>query len=261
MQSAARDHISRARELETKDQLDGALIEYRRRSRWTRRTASPSRRAAELERTIRDRIEKSRPKPPIDALRQQARAAVQQPLLNPANREPLRITFNNSSLRDILNARRAERDQRQFDRQYFTDTPVTVRLDGVTLEQALQQVLSANGHFYKVLNQNTIIVAQDNAQAHAQVRRAGRPRVLPLARGRDRDRADHQHGHAHPDCRCSRRSSRTRRRTRSPSAATARWWTSSSGSSAPTTSRAPKSSSTCRSSRSIASGPSSSAST
>ncbi len=56
----------------------------------------------------------------------------------------------------------------QFDRQYFTDTPVTVRLDGVTIEQALQQVLSANGHFYKVLNQNTIIVAQDNAQAHAK---------------------------------------------------------------------------------------------
>ncbi len=56
----------------------------------------------------------------------------------------------------------------QFDRQFFTDTPVTVRLDGVTIEQALQQVLSANGHFYKVLNQNTIIVAQDNAQAHAK---------------------------------------------------------------------------------------------
>ena len=56
----------------------------------------------------------------------------------------------------------------QFDRQYFTDTPVTVRLDGVTIEQALQQVLSANGHFYKVLNQSTIVVAQDNAQAHVK---------------------------------------------------------------------------------------------
>ena len=59
-------------------------------------------RAAELERTIRDRIEKSRPRPPIDALREQARAQGQQPLLNPANRDPLRITFNNSSLRDVL---------------------------------------------------------------------------------------------------------------------------------------------------------------
>jgi hypothetical protein len=43
-----------------------------------------------------------------------------------------------------------------------------VRLDGVTLEQALQQVLSSNGHFYKVLNQSTIVVAQDTVQAHTK---------------------------------------------------------------------------------------------
>ena len=38
----------------------------------------------------------------------------------------------------------------QFDRQYFRDVPVTVALEDVTVEEALQQVLSANGHFYKV---------------------------------------------------------------------------------------------------------------
>jgi general secretion pathway protein D len=169
MQSAARDHISRARELEAKDQLDGALIEYKKAIEMDATNRLAESRAAELERTIRDRIERSRPKPPIDALRQQARAQGQQPLLNPANRDPLRITFNNSSLRDVLmTLGEMSGITVQFDRQYFTDTPVTVRLDGVTIEQALQQVLSANGHFYKVLNQNTIIVAQDNAQAHAK---------------------------------------------------------------------------------------------
>ena len=123
-----------------------------------------------------------------------------QPLLNPANREPLRITFNNSSLRDVLTTLgELSGISVQFDRQFFTDAPVTVRLDGVTIEQALQQVLSANGHFYKVLNQNTIIVAQDNAAGAREVRRAGRPGVLPVALGPDRDLADHQHGHAHPD--------------------------------------------------------------
>jgi type II secretory pathway component GspD/PulD (secretin) len=169
MQSAARDHISRARELEAKDQLDGALIEYKKALEMDATNRLAESRVAELERTIRDRIERSRPKPPIDALRQQARAQGQQPLLNPANRDPLRITFNNSSLRDVLmTLGEMSGITVQFDRQYFTDTPVTVRLDGVTIEQALQQVLSANGHFYKVLNQSTIIVAQDNAQAHAK---------------------------------------------------------------------------------------------
>ena len=168
MQSAARDHISRARDLESKDQLDGALLEYRKALDMDATNRLAESRAAELERIIRDRIEKSRPKPPIDALRQQARAQ-SQPLLNPANREPLRITFNNSSLRDVLTTLgELSGITVQFDRQFFTDAAVTARLDGVTIEQALQQVLSANGHFYKVLNQNTIVVAQDNPQAHAK---------------------------------------------------------------------------------------------
>ena len=168
MQSAAREHISRARELEAKDQLDGALLEYRKALDMDATNRLAESRANELERIIRDRIEKSRPKPPIEALRQQARAQ-SQPLLNPANREPLRITFNNSSLRDVLTTLgELSGITVQFDRQFFSDVPVTVRLDGVTIEQALQQVLSSNGHFYKVLNQNTIVVAQDNPQAHAK---------------------------------------------------------------------------------------------
>src|SRR5919107_1481275 len=177
MGAAARRSASKAalraergpRDLETKDQLDGALIEYRKALEMDATNRLAESRASELERTIRDRIERSRPRPPIDALRQQARAQGQGPLLNPANRDPLRITFNNSSLRDVLTTLgEMSGISVQFDRQYFTDVPVTVRLDGVTIEQALQQVLSSNGHFYKVLNQNTIVVALDNPQAHAK---------------------------------------------------------------------------------------------
>jgi len=169
MQSAAREHISKARELEQKDQLDGALIEYKKALELDATNRLAEARAAELERTIRDRIEKSRPRPPIEALRQQAAQRQGQPLLNPSNHDPLRITFNNSSLRDVLTTLgELSGISVQFDRQFFQDTPVTVRLDGVTIEQALQQVLSSNGHFYKVLNGNTIIVAQDTPQAHAK---------------------------------------------------------------------------------------------
>ena len=102
MQSAARDHISRARDLEAKDQLDGALIEYRKALEMDATNRLAESRAAELERTIRDRIESSAAAAADRALRQQARAQGQPPLLNPANREPLRVTFNNSSLRDVL---------------------------------------------------------------------------------------------------------------------------------------------------------------
>src|SRR5258705_412883 len=41
------------------------------------------------------------------------------------------------------------------------------QLNGVTLEQALNQILSANQLFYKVINQSTIMVIPDNAQKRA----------------------------------------------------------------------------------------------
>ena len=67
----------------------------------TRPTASPPRRSTELEKTIRDRIEATRPKPQIDTLRDKARA-MGQPLIDLTTRLPS-LKFNNASLRDILN--------------------------------------------------------------------------------------------------------------------------------------------------------------
>ncbi len=164
-QNAAREHITRARELELKDLLDQALIEYRRAADMDRSNRLAAAKAAELERTIRDRIEKSRPRPAIDKLREQARAQGL-PVLNPADRTPLKFSFNNSSLRDILNFIGTTTGINiQYDQQY-RDVPYTVTLDGVPLEEALQQILSVNGFFYKVMNQRTILVAPDTPASH-----------------------------------------------------------------------------------------------
>ena len=54
-----------------------------------------------------------------------------------------------------------------FDQQ-FQDRAYTVTLDGVTLEQALQQIMTANQKFYKVTDPRTIIVVDDNPAKHAQ---------------------------------------------------------------------------------------------
>jgi general secretion pathway protein D len=165
MQNAARDHISRARELEQKDELDGALIEYKKAIEMDGSNRLAATRAAELERTIRDRIEKSRPRPAIERLRQQARAQGT-PVLNPADRTPLKYSINNSSLRDILNFIGTTTGINiQFDTAYV-DKAYSVQLDGVPLEDALQQILSVNGFFYKVLNPTTIVIAPDNQAGH-----------------------------------------------------------------------------------------------
>ena len=193
MQNAARDHISaRARSRSRRISSTRRCIEYKKAVEMDASNRLAATRAAELERTIRDRIEKSRPRPAIEKLRQQARAQGA-PVLNPADRTPLKLSFNNSSLRDILNFIGTTTGINiQFDAAY-QDKAYTVNLDGVTLEEALQQILSVNGLFYKVLNPTTIVVAHGQPGRPPEVRRPGDAGVLPVARGHAGSLADAQH--------------------------------------------------------------------
>src|SRR4051794_8503723 len=167
-EEAARVHIERGRELEKRDQLDGALAEYRRAMELDAKNRLVAARVAELEKTIREKVDASRPLPRIEQLRQQARTLQGPPLLNPASRDPLRINFNNASLRDVLNFIGTSTGINVTYDQQFVDKPFTVNLEGVTLEEALQQILTANQYYYKVLNPRTIIVIPDQPAKHAQ---------------------------------------------------------------------------------------------
>ena len=167
-EEAARAHVEKARQLEQQNQIDGALVEYRRALELIGTDRMVIAKVAELERTIREQIEATRPLPKIDELRQQARSLNAPPLLNPASRDPIRLNFNNASLRDILNfIGTAAGINITYDQQYV-DKPYTVTLDGVTVEEALNQVLSANGYYYKVTNQRTVIIIPDQPAKHQQ---------------------------------------------------------------------------------------------
>ena len=166
MQSAAQEHISRARQLEEKDQLDAALLEYRKAIEMDATNRLASARAAVLERTIRERIEATRPRPQIDRLREQARQGPP-PLLG--LRERLKgLNFNNASVKDILSIIGSSAGIRVTYDQAFQDKAYSVELEDVTVEEALQQIMSANQLFYKVVNQKTIIVINDRADKRQQ---------------------------------------------------------------------------------------------
>ena len=166
MQSSALEHISRARQLEEKDQLDAALIEYRKAVEMDSTNRLAAARVAALERTIRDRIEASRPKPRIDTLREQARQGPP-PLLG--LRERLKgLNFQNASVRDILSLIGNNAGIRITYDQAFQDKAYSIELEDVTVEEALQQIMSANQLFYKVVNPKTIIVVNDRADKRQQ---------------------------------------------------------------------------------------------
>ena len=166
MQNAAREYITRARELEEKGDLDAALIAYRRAVEMDGSNRLAAAKAVELERAIRDRIERSRPQPAIDKLREQARQQTTPVLVPPTAILP-KVSFTNASLRDVLNniAAMSGINVTFAPDNLFRDQPVTISLENVTVEEALRQVLALTNHFYKVLNPTTIVVAQDTAQA------------------------------------------------------------------------------------------------
>ena len=167
MVTAGRVHFAAAQELESRDDLTGALLEYRRASELDASNGMAAVKVGALERAIRDLVEAARPPPPIEALRAQARLETQPPLLNPASREPLRLAFTDASLRDIMDALGdASGINVTYDEQ-FQDRSYTVELGGVTFEEALDQILLANSFFYKVVNDTTIIIVPDTPQKRA----------------------------------------------------------------------------------------------
>jgi general secretion pathway protein D len=166
--AASRAHLEKAKDFESKDQLEAALGEYRQASEYDPSNRQATAKVAELDRTIRERIEASRPRPAIEQLRERARAASAPPMLNPASREPIRVVFTNSSLRDILNAiGQMTGINLTYDRD-VQDRSTTVNLDRVTLEEALNQLMTMNQLSYKVVNDRSIFVFPDTNVKHAQ---------------------------------------------------------------------------------------------
>ena len=168
MQNAARVHLARAQELESRDELPAALAEYRRAMEYEPTNGQIVATVSGLERRLRDLVEASRPPSPLEQLQEQVQLQEERPLLDPASDEPLGFQFSNAGLRDILDFIGSATGINVTYDQQFQDRAYTVRLEGVTVEQALDQILTANQAFYKVLNPRSLIVVPDTPQKRAQ---------------------------------------------------------------------------------------------
>jgi len=166
MINASHEHLNQAQLAEARGELEDALREYRRASEFDPPNRQLAAKVLEIERRIRDQAEAQPPRNNIAQLREQARQAAPPPLIKLTEVLP-EIRFNNTSIRDILNfIANATGINVTYDRDY-QDRAYTVQLNGLTLEQALNQILSANLLFYKVINDRTIMVIADNPQKRA----------------------------------------------------------------------------------------------
>lgn len=169
MQTGSQAHMARAAQLEAQDQIPGALAEYRLAADVDPANVMASAKAAELDRIIRQRIDDSRPRSPMDIMREQARKVSPLPQLAVDPRLPLPLlTFNQTQVRQVIEAITTFAGINvTYDTASQPDNVLTraysVTLSGSTLQDALNQVLSANGLFYKVLDSKTILIAMDQA--------------------------------------------------------------------------------------------------
>ena len=167
MQAASRVHLDRARQFEQQDQIEAALGEYRLASEYDPSNRGIAGKVAQLDRTLRARIEALRPKPAGQQLRERARAASAEPILNPAV-DRLNLTFTNTGFKDILNFMgNSSGINVTYDRD-VVDRATTVQLNDVKVEQALGQLMTMNQLSYKIVNERSIFVFQDTVQKHAQ---------------------------------------------------------------------------------------------
>ena len=153
---------------EEQQELASAVREYRFAAQFDPSNTEVAGRTTNLEIASRDRIEAERPPAPIQAMREQARRETAPPLLDPASRDPLTFESRDASLQDFLDfIGDATGINVTYDDQ-FEDRSVSFRVDGMTLEETLDHVLSTNQLFYKVLNARTIIVVPETPQKHGQ---------------------------------------------------------------------------------------------
>ncbi|MCC7124153.1 MAG: hypothetical protein IT178_04845, partial [Acidobacteria bacterium] len=168
MLAAAQMYVSRARDFETANQPEEALRAYRKALEFEPGNRAITQKAAEIERMLRARLEAAAPRPEIERLREQARQQSAGPILDPTSRERLGLHFKQSNIRDVLNAVASATGINIIYDRDFQDRNVTIDLEGVTMEQALQILMVSNQLFYKVLNERTIIVAADTTQKRTQ---------------------------------------------------------------------------------------------
>lgn len=105
----------------------------------------------------------------IEEIKKRAHAnftKAQPPTLNPASNDPISLTFSRDTpIKDIYRALGNAFGINVLFDQAVKDDRITIELRDVTAQQALERVMQAGNHFYKVLDEKTIIVVPDNPQA------------------------------------------------------------------------------------------------
>jgi len=160
---ASQEHFKKAQEYRQAEVLERALVELQQA---VQLDTTNQYAAAELD-NVRQAIAAQRRDPAtLQELKEKSRGArPQPPVLNPRSKEPISLNFPEAvSLFEIYQALgKAFGINILFDPN-LKDQEIAIDLVDVDAQSALETLMRASNHFYKVLDEHTIIIAADTPQ-------------------------------------------------------------------------------------------------
>jgi len=164
--SASQQHFEKAKQYLAARVLDRALVELQNAV-----DLDPTNQYAEVElakvRRTMDAAARNQPAPTtIEEMKTKNRgASAQPPLLSPRSPDPINVNFPQpTSILTIYRALAKGFGFNVFFDPNMRDQQLAIELKDVTAEKALEVICRAGQHFYKVVDEHTILIAPDNAQ-------------------------------------------------------------------------------------------------
>jgi general secretion pathway protein D len=165
---ASRMHFDLARKHLQAQDLEKAAEELDIASKYDASNKSASDELALVRARIRNREAALNEMTDFEGKRQRAAARSAVPVLSPRSLAPIALNYRDQSLQRLLETLGKLAGVNVLFDEGFRDKNVTVNLSGVTFREALDQITMVNRLFYKVLDQNTIIiVAESQAKRRA----------------------------------------------------------------------------------------------
>jgi general secretion pathway protein D len=162
---ASQGHFEKGKQFEKANVLERALVEYQQAAQLdpTNQYA-----AAQLEHVRRALVaqRENRPNDTIEKMKERTRGTrPQPPMLNPRSTQPISLEFPQPvSIFQIYRALAQAFGINVLFDPNLKDQDIAIDLKDVTAQAALETLMHAAGHFYKVIDEHTILIAADTPQ-------------------------------------------------------------------------------------------------
>jgi general secretion pathway protein D len=165
---ASQEHFERGQKYLAAGQSEAAMAEIQQAV-----LLDPSNQYAanELAKLIEEfKRKKGEPPSEIERMKEKAKMAGRiTPRLNPKSNIPIALKFKDETIKKVYDAlSKATGVNFLYDERVDLNKKITVDLADVTFAKALDTLMAQNKHFFKVWDENTILIADDNQQKHKE---------------------------------------------------------------------------------------------